>query len=86
MSEEHKAGLRGACGAAGKHLGPFDPEDDNDCWGCSSGHVEEFGECIGIVIEQTRWSDVASGPEWDVRWQPSNLRYAYHPDHLIIVE
>lgn len=44
----------------------------------SEEHVEEFGDCIGIV----------EGPMYDswielnVRWQPSNLRYGYHPKNL----
>lgn len=49
----------------------------------SGEHVDEFGHCIGVVIgpmfPDTDW------PEVDVRWQPSNLRYGYHPNELEIV-
>lgn len=44
----------------------------------SGEHVEEFGERIGIVIGICE----TGGPELDVRWQPSNLRYAYLPENL----
>lgn len=47
-----------------------------------AGHVEEFGACTGVVIGLTDYGS-SSGPEVDVRWKPSNLRYAYHPDELI---
>lgn len=45
--------------------------------GCSE-HVEEFGECVGVVEERI-WLNT---PEVNVRWRPSGLRYAYHPDKL----
>lgn len=48
--------------------------------GCAE-HVDEFGGCVGIV-------DGKPDPDWeevDVRWQPSGLRYAYHPDDLEVV-
>lgn len=101
MSEELKAHFRGKCGEAGHHLGPFDHDDysdgpERDCWGCSTAHVEEFGDCEGIVIGFTDYNNVPPdsatydrskvGPEVDVRWQPSNLRYGYHPDQLVIVD
>jgi hypothetical protein len=50
--------------------------------GCGD-HVEEFGKCIGIV-EGPAFE--FHGPEVDVRWQPSNLRYAYDPENLLSVE
>ncbi len=81
MSEELKREFRGNCGEAGRHMGPFDPDDASDCWGCSSAHVEEFGECIGIV-DGLIDCGTSKGPEVDVKWQPSGLRYAYHPDKL----
>lgn len=81
MSERLKAKLRGKCGVAGKHVGPFDPEDGKECWGCSTPHVEEFGTCVGIV-EGLADFGTQKGPEVDVRWQPSNLRYAYLPEDL----
>jgi len=95
MSDSLKARLRGKCGEAGRHLGPFDPDDVHDCWGCSSAHVEEFGDCVGIVqglmdYNNCEPTDAAydpskTGPEVDVRWQPSNLRYAYHPSDLELI-
>lgn len=50
----------------------------NDC----ADHVEEFGDCVGIVEEPIE----NSWPEFNVRWQPSQLRYGYHPDHLEFIE
>lgn len=44
-------------------------------------HVEEFSECVGLVEGPVEWK-TQMGPEVDVRWQPSNLRYAYHPEEL----
>lgn len=40
----------------------------------SDEHVAEFGHCIGIVESLVEWVD-SIGPEVNVRWQPSNLRY-----------
>ncbi len=51
----------------------------------SSDHVHEFGNCVGIVQELANFGG-QFGPEIDVRWQPSNLRYAYHPSQLVIVD
>ena len=53
----------------------------NNC----AAHVEEFGDCVGIVEGPVDYG-TTSGPELDVRWQPSNLRYAYDPKYLRIVE
>lgn len=47
-------------------------------------HVEEFGECVGLVEGYVDFQ-TQLGPEVDVRWLPSKLRYAYHPDDLDIV-
>lgn len=49
----------------------------NNC----KAHVDEFGDCVGIVEDQIdpRYPDV------NVRWQPSKLRYGYNPDSLDIV-
>lgn len=86
MSEELKRALRGKCGEAGRHLGPFDPGEGDDpggdCWGCSSPHVEEFGDCVGIVEGLVDFG-TSKGPEVNVRWLPSKLRYGYHPDQLV---
>jgi hypothetical protein len=93
MTEALKAKLRGQC-TPGKHFCPAD--EDGDCLECSTVHVEEFGDCIGIVQGPTDYNNVPQchpdysqdkvGPEIDVLWQPSNLRYAYHPDDLELVE
>jgi hypothetical protein len=58
----------------------------------SGVHVDEFGGCVGIVVGPLDYNnckpgepgyDLAKvGPEIDVRWQPSNLRYGYHPSDL----
>jgi hypothetical protein len=50
----------------------------------STDHVIEFGKCTGIVGGPTNFGGQL-GPEVDVRWQPDNLRYAYHPDDLVVV-
>lgn len=44
----------------------------------SGDHVDEFGDCIGIVEGLVDYGK-QKGPEVDVRWHPSKLRYAYHP-------
>lgn len=49
----------------------------------SSAHVAEFGECVGIVGDPMFLN--GEGPEIDVHWQPSNLRYGYDPDELVPV-
>jgi len=51
----------------------------------SEEHIEEFGECEGIVQGLMDFG-TQKGPEVDVRWQPSNLRYGYHPKHLVVVK
>jgi hypothetical protein len=58
----------------------------------SRGHIDEFGACVGIVEGLLDYNNPGSphdprkvGPELDVRWQPSNLRYGYHPENLRIV-
>jgi hypothetical protein len=51
-------------------------------------HVREFGRCEGIVEGLVEWSmnpEVAPGPEVNVRWQPSNLRYMYLPEDLEVI-
>ena len=49
--------------------------------GCKD-HVEEFGNCEGVteswVNPNTNMKDV------NVRWKPSNLRYAYNVNMLIV--
>jgi hypothetical protein len=50
--------------------------------GCDQ-HVREFGGCVGIVEGPAYPS--GAGPEVDVRWLPSRLRYGYDPDELKVV-
>jgi len=59
----------------------------------SAAHVDEFGDCIGIVEGLLDYNNAGEprdpakiGPEVDVRWQPSALRYGYHPEHLQVVK
>lgn len=49
----------------------------------SPEHVVEFGKCEGLVECLTNYGS-CEGPEVDVRWFPSKLRYAYHPADLEI--
>ena len=54
-------------------------------------HVREFGRCIGVVQGPMDYGpgedgEPVLGPEVDVRWKPSRLRYGYHPDQLVIVK
>jgi hypothetical protein len=49
-------------------------------------NVEEFGDCVGKVDGLVDWGDGPSGPEVDVRWEPSNLRYAYATKDLEVVK
>lgn len=49
--------------------------------GCGD-HVNEFGDCVGTVEGPVDFG-TQQGPEVDVRWQPSNLRYGYHPRQLV---
>lgn len=52
--------------------------------GCSE-HIDEFGDCVGIVEGLVDYGSF-QGPEVDVRWLPSKLRYGYNPDDLEVVE
>lgn len=96
MTEYLKWRLRGACGQAGKHLGPWDPDgEDDQCWGCSSAHVDEFGDQIGVVVGLADYNNCKPGepgydpdkvgPELTVVW-PGNLRYHYASGDLEKVE
>jgi hypothetical protein len=51
--------------------------------GESKDHVEEFKNCIGKVDGPSYPN--GEGPEMDVRWMPSGLRYGYDPINLIKV-
>jgi hypothetical protein len=64
-------------------------------WSGSRAHIREFGRCIGVSQGLTEHNNVLMrdpgydfnklGPEIDVRWEPSNLRYAYAFEDLEIV-
>lgn len=94
MSEQLKAKLRGEC-KPGEHKGEM-VEGAGDCMKCSTDHVEEFGESVGVVRGPTDYNnckpgekgyDTAKiGPEVDIYWEPDNLRYAYLPSDLEIVK
>lgn len=47
--------------------------------GCAE-HVAEFGDCVGVVIGP--FDDGLAGPDVDVRWEPSGLRYGYQIELL----
>ena len=97
MSEALKKLYRGDC-RGDIHVGPFSTLDPDctferlDCYGCSSVHVDEFENCIGTVeglldLNNCKPGDANYnvgnvGPEVEVRWQPSNLRYSYDPKYL----
>ena len=99
MTDACKLAYCGPCGLRGPHVGPIEPggpdNPEGDCHGCSRAHVREFGHCVGIVIGPIDWNNVPPdhpaydpskvGPDIDVMWQPSNLRYGYDPDHLLKV-
>jgi hypothetical protein len=53
---------------------------------CYSRH-REFLNCIGVVeglVDYgTHEGEKILGPEFDVRWRPSNLRYGYKANELV---
>lgn len=59
--------------------------------GCKE-HIDEFGDCIGIVEDLVNYNNDGEnnpnkiGPEFNVRWQPSKLRYGYLPEDLIKIK
>ena len=96
MTDAFKSKIRGRC-LPGNHVDPFvKDQPDDGCLSCSTAHIEEFGNCIGVVEGLIDYNNIAPdhhdydpkkiGPEWDVRWQPSNLRYAYASEDLEVVK
>jgi hypothetical protein len=82
MTAALKAGMQGQC-LPGKHVEPTEVgTTDDGCMKCSTDHIEEFGECEGIVEGPM----YPGWPEVDVRWQPSNSRFGYKPEHLELVD
>lgn len=88
MTEAYKARMREPCTT---HVPGTEATDG--CWRCHPPtHLDELGDCVGIVLgpvdhdnvpsTDPTWNPRAVGPEVDVRWQPSNLRYAYDPTEL----
>lgn len=53
--------------------------------GGSADHVREFGHCYGRIEGPVDYGGGKLGPEVNVRWIPSNLRYAYDPELLRLV-
>lgn len=59
--------------------------------GCED-HVGEFGDCIGVVEGYVNYNNDGEnklnkiGPEFNIRWEPTLLRYAYLPEGLIKVK
>lgn len=59
--------------------------------GCKE-HIDEFGNCIGIVEDYVNYNNDGEnnsdkiGPEFNVRWIPSKLRYGYSPDDLVKIK
>ena len=47
-------------------------------FGGSDDHVEEFGECTGVIDSDVEGRGTVS-PVIDVRWEPSGLRFGYDP-------
>lgn len=88
MTEAFKVWMRGEC----SHVGLDPKQPDVPCIACSTGHIEEFGDCVGVVSGPTDYNNVPRehadydpdkvGPELDVRWEPSGLRYAYELSSL----
>jgi hypothetical protein len=53
---------------------------ENDC----KEHVDEFGDCEGVVIGQTFEDNFEDDIDYvDVRWKPSELKYGYHKNQLV---
>lgn len=48
-------------------------------------HLKEFGDCQGVVEGPVDYGKDQQGPELDVRWLPSGLRYGYTPKDLTLV-
>lgn len=59
--------------------------------GGSEEHLREFGDCIGEVEGFVDFNNQGEndpskvGPEAEVRWRPSMLRYGYLPELLDLV-
>jgi hypothetical protein len=79
MTEALKVAFRKNC-LNGIHQGPMGIHD-GQCWDCSGDHVDEFGDCVGVVEDLVDFG-CELGPEVNVRWEPSGLRYGYLLDEL----
>ena len=82
MSEALKVKFIGPC--AEKHQ-KWDAEGEF-CLACSREHIEEFGDCVGVVERATEYNNEPCDDFVDVRWEPSNLRYAYEIIDLEVVK
>ena len=91
MSEDLKKKLLKNCTMITHVDFPIPPDPEFGCMNCSREHVEEFGDCEGIVGDLMDFNNEIPpdpdkiGPEVNVYWQPSNLRYGYHPNDLVKV-
>jgi hypothetical protein len=58
----------------------------------SEEHIKEFGDCVGIVEDYVNYNNNGEndqnkiGPELNVRWIPSKLRYGYLPEDLVLIK
>ena len=50
-----------------------------------SDHIKEFCNCEGVVEDRMFYPSMPDfvAPEWNVRWEPSGLKYAYLPSELV---
>ena len=79
MNDELKRVLLVNC-VPGRHRDPNGRfVSEGLCPFCSSAHIREFGDCVGVV-QGTASPD--TDQYVDVRWLPSKLQYAYDIAHL----
>jgi hypothetical protein len=62
-----------------------DGEDGRHWRPNSRAHIKEFGRKIGVVLGLVDWGNGNIGPEYDVRWKHTKLKYAYAQEDLQIV-
>ena len=62
---------------AAQQPAPFETREEYEqtSW---PAHLKEFDGCEGVVLGHP----VDDWPEWDVRWEPSGLRYSYRAEDL----
>lgn len=82
MSESLKVKFIGPCGIEHQKW----DEEGEFCLACSREHIEEFGDCVGIVDSVLDYNGEVCDGWWNVRWEPSNLCYAYEETDLELIE